>query len=594
MVYEDAYADSAIRRLDGGALMAHLPRLDNIQTSRDMIDAFGGYNHNLRIGGNEFYDMRNMSGDLYPVMAPRKSRMRVRQLAKPNGLHVNNALCWVDGSAFYYDGRLVDGLSLTDSPKRFVNMGAYIIIYPDQVMYNTADGTFSALSQRNETSGETRIAMCKVDGTVYDDYTVSASAPASPQNGALWLDTSATPNILKQYSTMYGMWQSVPTTYVKVESTGIGTGISEMDAVSVNGIDNDSLNGSFVVYGAAADYIVITGLIRAAFTQTAAITVSRDIPDMDYVTEHENRLWGCSSKNHEIYASALGDPKNWNRFLGIASDSYAVTVGSAGDFTGCTSHQGYVLFFKEETMHKMYGSIPSKFQLTDTQCRGVGAGSSESLVSIDEMLFYRSRNDVCALGSALPSVISLPLGKEKYTNGVGGEHNGKYYLSMQGPDHADLFVYDPKNGLWHREDETRATHFASLNGELFYIDGRDNCLYSVGGTDGGYADEEAEILTPIEWSAQFGDIGLDSPDHKYVSRIQFRLELDDDSTARIEVQYDHDTDWRTVWHVNMTKRRTICVPIIPHRCDTMRVRISGKGQCRIFSMTKTIEQGSEM
>lgn len=575
--------------------MAYLPRLGNIQTDREMIGAFGGYNHNLRIAGNEFFNMENMSSDYYPLMSVRKPRRKVRQFNKPNGLHSNNALCWVDGMEFYYDGKLVDGMTLTDSPKRFVNMGAYIIVYPDQVMYNTADGTFAALGQKNTTSVATKISMCKVDGTVYDDYTVGTTGPESPENGALWLDTSSTPNILKQYSTMYGMWQSVPTTYVKLESDGIGVGINELDAVNVSGIDEEALNGSFVVYGAAEDYIVITGLIREVLTQETAVIVERKIPEMDFITEHENRLWGCSSKNHEIYASALGDPKNWNRFLGIASDSYAVTVGSAGDFTGCTSHQGYVLFFKEGTLHKMYGSIPSKFQLTETQCRGVGAGSSESLVSIDEMLLYRARNDVCALGSALPSVISDALGKIKYKNGIGGEHNGKYYLSLERYDgKADFLVYDLQNNLWHREDDTRATHFASFNGELFYIDAKDNYLYSVGGTDCGYAEDSAETIDPVAWFAEFGDIGLDSPDHKYVSKILLRLELEDNSTARIEVQYDHDTEWKSVWNVNMTKRKIVSIPIIPQRCDTMRIRVSGRGQCRVYSYTKTIEQGSEM
>ena len=37
-----------------------LPELIELSTSREMVDVFGGYNHNLRIGEGEFYDMTNL------------------------------------------------------------------------------------------------------------------------------------------------------------------------------------------------------------------------------------------------------------------------------------------------------------------------------------------------------------------------------------------------------------------------------------------------------------------------------------------------------------------------------------------------------
>ena len=37
------------------------PTLNEMQTSRQWTDAFGGYNHNLSIGEGEFYYMKNMT-----------------------------------------------------------------------------------------------------------------------------------------------------------------------------------------------------------------------------------------------------------------------------------------------------------------------------------------------------------------------------------------------------------------------------------------------------------------------------------------------------------------------------------------------------
>ena len=36
------------------------PRLTEMNTYREWLDVFLGYNHNLRIGEGEFYEMKNM------------------------------------------------------------------------------------------------------------------------------------------------------------------------------------------------------------------------------------------------------------------------------------------------------------------------------------------------------------------------------------------------------------------------------------------------------------------------------------------------------------------------------------------------------
>ena len=42
-----------------------------------------------------------------------------------------------------------------------------------------------------------------------------------------------------------------------------------------------------------------------------------------------------------------------------------------------------------------------------------------------------------------------------------------------------------------------------------------------------------------------------------------------------------------------TSLRSFSVPIRPKRCDHMKLKIVGKGDAKIYSITKTIEQGSE-
>ena len=65
--------------------------------SRETVEVFGGYNHNLRIGAGEFYDMENMTGDRYPVLSPRDKRGIYGEGAAPEGSSPRTA-CAVSGA----------------------------------------------------------------------------------------------------------------------------------------------------------------------------------------------------------------------------------------------------------------------------------------------------------------------------------------------------------------------------------------------------------------------------------------------------------------------------------------------------------------
>ena len=51
-----------------------LTKVNTLPTTRDMLSAFGGYNHNLKINEGEFYDMENLTSADYPVLSPREKR----------------------------------------------------------------------------------------------------------------------------------------------------------------------------------------------------------------------------------------------------------------------------------------------------------------------------------------------------------------------------------------------------------------------------------------------------------------------------------------------------------------------------------------
>lgn len=591
------------------------PKLRELETSRQMVDTFKGYNHNLRINDGEFFDMQNLTSDYYPVLSPRGKRGVYASATSPQGMIAKDSLCYVDGTDFVMNEYRVDmrlSTDIDDCPKKLVSMGAYVIILPDKKYINTADLTdFGNIEAEVHTNAPVTFTLCKMDGTDYQTQYSQPNEPENPENMTMWVDTSEVPNTLKQWSESSGMWVSIATTYVKISSAGIGIPFEKYDGITISGLkdavlhDNvtgdvienaeelAALDGAAVVWDKGDNYIVVVGIMDMTRTISDEITVSRKMPNMDFIVESKNRLWGCrygESINgqivNEIYASKLGDFKNWSCYMGLSTDSYTASVGTDGQFTGAITHLGYPLFFKENVLHKVYGDYPANIQIQDTACRGVQKGCDRSLAIVNEVLYYKARSGVCAYDGSLPVEVSYVFGGVSYHNAVGGAHGNKYYISMQdsaGEYH--LFVYDTAKGIWHREDSLMAGAFCSCRGEMYCIHG--NQILTLLGS--GTLDTQ-----DVEWMAQTGEIGISSPDMKYISRLTIRMMLEKGARVEFYARYDLSEDWDSLGIIYGTNLRSVSVPIRPRRCDHMKLKIIGKGMGKIYSITKTIEQGSEL
>ena len=53
-------------------------------------------------------------------------------------------------------------------------------------------------------------------------------------------------------------------------------------------------------------------------------------------------------------------------------------------------------------------------------------------------------------------------------------------------------------------------------------------------------------------------------------------------------------EWVHVCTIFGTDLRSFSMPIRPRRCDYMKLKIVGEGMAKIYSITKTIEQGSDI
>ncbi|MBR3474223.1 MAG: hypothetical protein IKH34_04050 [Oscillospiraceae bacterium] len=579
------------------------PKLKSRKKSRQTVDRFPGYVRKLRGPEGACWDMQNLSGEDYPLLETRRPRGLVGTLTNPGGLLEKDAPCWVSGGTLYVNGLATSVTGLAAGEKQLVSMGAYVLIFPDKVYYNTADPTDTGSMEASYRAlGTVSYTPCDIDGNPYTVGSTGAAEPADPANGMIWVDTSEGGTVFREWSQVEFMWVSIETVYTRISFPSRGQLpqlFRQYDGVTISGSQIEELNGEKILYAVGGDentddYAVVVGLLSAAQSdEQQDLKIERKLPKMDYVCECQNRLWGCfygsdgGKTLNEIYASALGDFRNFRQYLGLSTDSWTASVGSDGPWTGAVNYLGSPCFFKENRIHRVSVSAQGAHRLEETVCRGVQKGSARSLCVVGETLLYKSPVEVCAWQGGFPRSVSQALGDGVYDRASAGAFGEKYYLSMRDAAGAwHLFVYDLAKGLWHREDSLQALGFARCGESLYCIDAAAGKLWDLRGAAGSREDS-------IDWMAESGILDYRLPERKYLGRCSFTLWLDRGAELAAWIEYDSSGDWIECGRIENAGRGTRTLPIRPRRCDHLRIRLTGRGAVKLFSVTRTLEVGSD-
>lgn len=568
------------------------PKLTASPQQRRTVDRFLGLDRRAGSAMGSFQDMENLWAGGYPALETRPPRGTTAVLKAPHGLVCRDAPVWVDGTALYVNGDRT-GLVLTEGGKQLVSMGAYLLIWPDKKYINTQDLTeFGSMEHRTVTTGEVTISLCRSGGEELGSYSIGGEAPAAPGTGSLWMDTADGEPVLKRYDG--SSWLEVEDVCTKAASAGIGQGFRAGDGVTVEGCETEGLDGLHVLQAVGDDWIVVPVMCRTVGGQTAAVTVTRAIPDMDFVAEQGNRLWGCKygivngEPVNEIYASKLGDFRNWNSFAGLSTDSYAASRGSDGVFTGAAACLGGVIFFKEDCMERVYPSASGAHQIVTVRCPGVKKGCGGSAALVDGTLFYVGANGVYAFDGSMPVCVSQPLGSVRYESAVAAGWNGQYWLVAQdaaGKRH--VLVYDTARGLWHRQDDADIMAFTVCGGALYGLT-RGGALLDLTGGSG-------EVEETVRWMAETGELGLSAPENKYLTRLELRVQPETRARMEALVSYDGGRRWEKLGEIigGDGQTRGCLLHLRPRRCRQLRLRLKGTGRCRVYSLSAVYEKGSD-
>lgn len=356
------------------------------------------------------------------------------------------------------------------------------------------------------------------------------------------------------------------------------------DAVFITGSSVEGNNLNFVISQIEQNTIFSEAEIFTEVEDSTFISIERRIPDLDFICESSNRIWGCSNSDNTVYASALGDPTNFYDYSGESTDSYASVVGSEGEFTACCRHGDTVLFWKEDKLHKMLGAYPAEYTIYSYDIEGVEAGSDGSIAVMNEVLYFKGREGIYMYTGGTPQIMSANFGDKKFHQAHAGVDGDSYYVSMIDDDGKSyLFVYESLSNLWVLEDDVRVRHFLRRVGDGLYMLTEGGEVYRCGA-----GDSEADM----EWHLQFAPLYETIEGHKSYSRLVFRLELAHEGYVIVEVKTDGGV-WREAGKVVGKREGLFPISLPINRCDKFEIRLRGKGKCKIHSIKREFYVGGD-
>lgn len=468
---------------------------------------------------------QNISARRYPYISTRLLREKQSGYENATAIAAWGALIVVEGTHVFYDGTQVSG-SVVAGPKQFAVVNTKLVIWPDKKYLDLLTSELKPLAATSSGSGAT---FAKEDGMMKMTVTWSVN-----------------------FTTLFKPGDTVELSGGSITANNTVANIVQVENKKLYFSNPDAMDEG---------------------SSTGTITVARNIPDLDFICESENRLWGCSNADRTIYASALGDPTNFYTYEGLSTDSYAIAVGSEGDFTGCCKLSSTVLFWKETTLHKILGSFPAEYSMYTYTMEGLRAGCHRSLQVINETLYYMGLHGVYAYTGGTPTLISANFGNKDFTEAVGGNDGDTYYLDVKDGDGYRLLAYETRYGIWVLEEDIQVKDFARI--------GKD--LYLLIGTGQIWAATQQNVFITHPWEIEFKPFYETIQGRKIHSKLLIRTELPVGSKLNVYVRYD-EGEWIQYAHIEGKVNDVTPIRIGLERADKFEIRMDGQGPCAILNI----------
>lgn len=548
-----------------------------------------------------------------------------------------------EGDLFHYFVVLTDPDLTEETDVRMVTMGARTCIPGAAngmgIWVNTVDLAAGAEMVLGENygsmgaktlwlAGMIELSLCDIDGNAYTGVSVSATEPQT--RTGYWLDIGGSKTVLREWRAVTSEWIKIEQPYVRIKLGGVTAkanfpqiyddAIGDQpkhlfkvgDTIRLKTVDHpvidyqdvqDILNGTHYIYAVPDGDIVVAGILDetdrlcglrdGGYSPEAGgivdddgyVQAERVLPQMDFVVESGNRLWGCyygeqdGETINEVFCSKLGDPTNWESYQGLSTDAWRASRGIAAPYTGAAVLGNCPLFFREDSLEKIYPSSSGAHQVQTFTLEGVESGAAGSLCVIEDRLYYKSREGAMVYTGSLPRRISDAWGDLHLIGGSAARHGRKYCLSTVNADGEGLVaVYDTETGDWHLETDSWDGKAVTLGDDLYYLSAGE--LFRRYGLNGA----------GVEWYAETDNVAF-VPEHTwiYYLRFRFRLGYRQNAFVRVYIAYG-DWPFELKGELHGTMMDTQEISIFPERRDSFRIRLEGSGDCELQSLSFRVER----
>lgn len=548
----------------------------------DRFIEFKGLNRRSHVNEGEMSDMLNLTSDSYPLLRPRMLR---GQMTLPAG--VSKPLSIItkyeriamiaeksdQSVAFYYDGTEITAVNDLTSDTEMVAINNKICFFPQKTFLQIDRSGSDSYTIGEYGNLEFTFTSTEIMNLRFERGVAKMATLANDERGRnLKRGDAITFDCVASYSG--GNPFNINGTFI----------IQSVDEYSIT-IDSQTEDYKDFIFP-LEPFAVLAPAGVTSFGLTG--TLKRECPDIHHVVEWNNRLWGVSDETNTIYACKLGDPTNWQYYQGTGMDSYYAEQGTDEKWTGVAKYSGHIIFFKPNSMARVYGTAPSNYQITNTICYGIEEGSSRSVGVVNDTVFYKSSIGVMAYDGGTPYSISDKFNC-KFANAVGGTEGRKYYISFDNLDDSthELMTFDLDLGIWHKEDDAAFRDTCTLGGRLYYIEDSDDSIRIIN------PDTATETSVQRPWMAVFGPFDEVDEDQKIFSRISLRFVAHGTASATVHIKMDDGT-WELVKTFSQIATGGDSVIIIPRRCDRFSIKVSGTGDCEIKNLTRRFRRGSKI
>jgi len=565
------------------------------------ITAFGGVNTSYSRAINELSEGLNMTSELYPALSSAKTHET--ELTTTNtitGAGFFNSLYTIeeDTSNVYVKNlntqTKIGTVTETAQDRTLAFMRDEMLIIPDNIIYNTS----TASVQKGCVSETTTMESCEEK---FSRESLTDDSMPMPYNTwySAYLTSNSVMSMQKTYktnsSTTYNFYHfSLSTDFSEGDVVTLKMAVKPIDATQdshyfaylekmQNGITlkikSLTTTKHYTPSGNITEITAITfddnAIDMGGYSSVYVyeITVERYMPDLVDICSFENRMWGVT--RNELCASKLGDCSEWNDFSvddygTLPSSCFKTEVETDGDFIAITHYNGYILAFKEDCIHKVYGNEPSEYTVTKMNCPGVAKESKDSLVVVGGSLYYKGKNGIYRLNGNTVQLISRNLSIEGFTSYCAGGDERFYYIGLTDGKTSLIYSYDTIYGIWHISSAPKKLKaFVKTNDSIKLI-----CQNSI-------LNMNSSPSNDWSFSYRFGTKEFAS---KHICTIAIRYSMNNDSKLKITLKNKHKSYPLSIV-TGVSKEKMLLVRIPVSCSEDFTLEFIGRGNFTLSSLS---------